>query len=72
MNVIINNWRTYVAVPSGETIRAMEIFVLTAIVLSVGTITSPEDVKTYAIAAALAGVNAAVSFLKGKVKGGTV
>jgi hypothetical protein len=60
--------RDYAFVPSGETVRAAEIVVLTAAIEVIGNISSLTDVRTYAIAAGLAGVNALLGFVKGQLK----
>lgn len=64
---MIKNWQSYVFVPSGELIRAAEIAVLTAALEVVGQVSSLSDVRTYAIAAGLAGLNALIAFAKGRV-----
>ncbi len=64
---MIQYLRDYTFVPSGELIRAAEIAVLTAALEVVGQVSSLTDIRTYAIAAGLAGVNALIGFIKGRV-----
>ncbi len=59
--------RDYRFIPSGELIRAAEIAVLTAALEVVGQVSSVSDLRTYAIAAGLAGLNALIAFAKGQV-----
>lgn len=66
---IKNNWRSYTFVPSGETVRALEVAVATAAVQVAASLdwTKLENWKTYAISIAAAGIVAGVAYIKGKI-----
>jgi hypothetical protein len=69
MTWIINNWRSYVWVPSGEVLRGVEVVFLSAVVQALlntdpGKFASP---AVWGVSALIGGALTALEFLKGKL-----
>lgn len=66
---LIENWRSYVWVPSGEVVRGFETTFLTAFIQAVITANPArlEHGQTWIIAAAAGALTIALGYLKGKI-----